>query len=237
MRHFGATKGSVRRVPLFVVFDLDRTLLDTNAFVELIWHVLPRLGMMRHDIEALKDKELSLRGQQFDLINEVAERVSGSLDREQLAARLVETANSWPIVYEGVSGLLEDLERHDVPVAIMTYGSEFSQQIKLQTFQGSLEGKRSMPPVLIVDHQEKARWIDQNAAVAEGSGRIVPLELSGGKDIIASRIAVVDDKQPNLDTDADDIRGVLIDNQSSSGSRGMRIGELTAAGLLSDSLS
>lgn len=234
MKHLGVTKESSRRVPVFVVFDLDRTLIDTNVFVELIWGVLPSLGMAQHDIETLQNDELSRRGQQFDLINEIVERLGMLAGRSEFATRVTEEARSWPVVYGDVPGLLKDLKRLEVPAAIMTYGSELSQQMKLQILLGSLEDKGLMPPTLVIQHQEKAKWVAQNATIAEGGGRIVPRELSAGKHIIADRIVIVDDKQPNLDTDADDIEGVLIDNQSSSGTQGIRIGELSVTGLLTE---
>jgi len=232
MSHSASIKEPTRHVPLFVVFDLDRTLIDTNAFVEVIWRALPKLGMPGRDIEALKEEELSRRGEQFDLISEIAERVSKSHSKEQLAALLVEAAESWTIVYGEVAGLLGDLKQYDVPMAIMTYGGELSQQIKLQILAEDLKDEHLMPPVLIVDHNEKAKWIDQNATIAREGGRIVPFELSGGDTIIADKIVIIDDKQPNLDVDADDIEGILIDNQSSSHEYGIKIGELTISQLL-----
>ncbi len=232
MKQLETTDNPYLKVPLFLVFDLDRTLLNTNAFVEHIRQLLPDVGMTPNDIEQLSKNELLRRGQEFDLIGEIFRKVGESFSADELADHIVERVDGAALLYDGVRDIFIDLKQYDVPAAIMTFGGQLSQRIKLRLLAKALTNEELMPPALIVRHQEKARWLASNTVLSQ-EGRILPYELSGNKHLIAEEIIVLDDKQSNLETDAEAIRGILINNNGiGSGTNGMRIGDIRIASLL-----
>lgn len=228
------TSEGARQVPLFVVFDLDRTLLVTNKLVERIWELLPELGVSSQEMGILKAYEISQRGKQLDLIKEIGERFEERFGVDELIALITEAGGDG-LLYDGVSELLAELEENDVPAMIMTYGNQTSQEAKLKLTQLSLNDGVVLPFAKIVDHQRKAMWLAKHCLQTR-DGRVVPAELYPSEAIVAQQIIVVDDKESNLETSAEDISGILVDNDGTSldAKRGIRIGQVSVARLLQD---
>lgn len=229
-----AVSEEVRQVPLFVVLDLDRTLFATNRLVESIWQLLPSFGISPQEIEDLKAYEISQRGQQLDLIQEISNRFKGRLSVDELIARVAGVKGE-DLLYDGVPELLVDLEQRDVPAMIMTYGSQASQEAKLKLTRLSLGEHVAMPFSRIVDHQRKAAWLAEQCVQTQDGARMIPKELYDGKSIVTQQIIVVDDKKSNLEApSADGIGGILIDNDGTSSGAGaaVRIGQVSVAQLL-----
>lgn len=240
MKHFEretslAVSGKMRRVPLFVVLDLDRTLFDTDTFVEYIWRLLPGFAIGVQELEDLKAYEISQRGKQLDLIQEISRRFKGRLSIDELTARMADIGGE-ELLYRGVSELLVELKQNDVPTMIMTYGSQASQEMKLQLMRLSLGKGAEMPYSTIVTHQRKAAWLAEQCVQAQDGARVVPKELYDGKSIAAQQIVVVDDKKSNLEAPlAEGIGGMLIDNDGTSGAgAAVGIDQVSVAQLLRD---
>lgn len=203
----------VHKTDVYVVLDLDRTLLDTTKLVLLVAQILNALGVSKVELAKIYAHIRQQDGNQFDYnvyMREVLgdETVNAMIDQltKQLESGDIDASE---LFYDGVAETFDALDTAGIPYGIVTAGGEETQTLKLTLLRAVF--KRNIP-ARIVASTGKAMLAQEGWYVPNQSEFIVPKDLSAGDSVVAQRIAVVDDKPENLVTDNKHIATYLIDN-------------------------
>jgi hypothetical protein len=201
-----------REAPVFVVLDLDRTLIDNDVLVNIIFDVLPEMGYDESVVEGLIRVEHENKGNSFDLFGYLEQtssrKVNLSTLKDHILARRPED-----LVYDGVEELLDELSTAAVPHGIMTYGSMGWQSAKIDLFRALAGSKTTTLSALITNEKNKAEYIDAHWYSQERSRFTIPKELSGlEKGVAVSSVLIIDDKPTNFETSNSHIHGQVVDN-------------------------
>lgn len=168
-------------VPFVVLLDLDRCLLDTNAFIRAFYDALePGLAKaLRHAQEGIEAS-----GGSFDLVETIKERVDEP-EWRAIRSYFFEASNGATFLYNGARELMTWLQTRKVPFAIITYGGEEWQCLKQRT------ARLERVPMIVVDTSAKGKIID-SWRDSDGLFRL-PVEHVALPPS-AHRIVLVDDK-------------------------------------------
>jgi FMN phosphatase YigB (HAD superfamily) len=205
-----------RAVPLFVVIDLDRTLLDTDKLNELLCQVVDASNDARLDDGDPYAYILRQAGKSFSVSNYLNERFGP--DANAMAwLRLQEAAHEHPtLLHAGASQLLATLDQQAVPYGLVTYGEANNQQAKLRLVHAVLGKQADELPYLITDEPNKAQWIAHHWKRTGDSAFHIHETLSR-EGLRTDRVVIIDDKAMNTATDDPGICGILIDNRGGDG--------------------
>lgn len=210
---------TVRAVEYFVLLDMDRTLLDTDQWVDCLYAAFS-LSDSEKTVEERRERQR--RGAGYDLFRELHERYGrrlpgshrGGHEMAEVVANRIEAL--YPAVdlerslVPDVRELLAKLEHQAVPYAIMTKGGEASQLCKLLVLRAILS--RPLPAVIIPDDAPpKAAtvlrdWHDDHT----GQFLVPPDYTSTDSAVRAHKVAVLDDKPENIAASHPSVYGVLI---------------------------
>lgn len=220
-----------RTVETFAVIDLDRTLLNTSALIELLYSQLLAHGFTSEQIAA----ELSFIEQQtgtsFSLFDHIEKTHSREL-LESILEKVLLLAEDGDLdidtlLCEGAARLLELLEHNDVPHVILTYGNEVDQAFKLSLVRKLLRKSEEGLPAAITDEPKKAAWISATWDDIDESGAIaIPEAIAGVGHLRARSVVIIDDKQSNLDSDNPAVKGILVNNLATRPSGSMSTDDL-----------
>lgn len=128
-----------------VLFDIDYTLFNTNLFREKVYPRLAnKLGYqseefyrLARDIEKiLKEKQGHFSPEAF--LSELSERVSTSVNKEELAAIMSNEAVYSGSLYEKVTDVLEALGTKGIVIGILSTGNDTFQRRKIQSIAHKL---------------------------------------------------------------------------------------------------
>lgn len=171
----------------FWLLDLDRTLLDLDVLVQLLYEVLDESGVMpSHELHR-KQTEIEESGGSFSPVAAIIE-YGGEALWQAVQLQLIERADKDLLRLSGATQLLHALDAHRRDYAIMTYGVPAWQTLKLQ-----LAGFDTIP-YIIIDTPQKGQlidsWRDDNDCF------VLPKALgSASKVVCVETLALVDDKQ------------------------------------------
>lgn len=206
-----------RLVETFAVIDLDRTLLNTGALVELLYAQFHEHGFTAEQITG----ELAFIEQQTGTSFSLFEYIETTHSKDLLESILEKVLllaedgvlDGDTLLCAGADRLLELLEYKDVPHAILTYGNELDQAFKLSLIRKLLGKTANELPAAITDEPKKAAWISATwDDVDQAGGIAVPEAIAGETRLRARNIVVIDDKQGNLDSDNPAVMGILVNN-------------------------
>lgn len=206
-----------RTVDVFAVIDLDRTLLNTSALIELLYFQLHEHGYTSEQIT----KELAFierqTGTSFSLFDHIEKTHSGEILESILESVLLQAEDgvldAGVLLCKGTQRLLELLERSDVPHAILTYGNELDQAFKLTLVRKLLKKSEDELSAAITDEPKKAAWIAATWDDIDSTGAIaIPEAIAGVAHLRAQNIVIIDDKPANLDSDSLAVKGILVNN-------------------------
>ena len=214
----------MREVHSFVVLDLDRTILNTDALNRQICERIdksidtsPEQGDPYEFIQSQKGKALSVAAYLDNRYgHEAYEQVTTTLARE---AETPDQPRAADLIYPGVAELLAALEDNDTPYGILTYGEPANQIFKLRIFHALVKKYEGAINALVTDQQFKAQWIESNwkeSPDSEGGWFVVHPELSSNATIKAQHIVVVDDKLENTQSEDARIVEFVVDNDQSN---------------------
>lgn len=186
--------------PLYVL-DLDRTLVDTDKFVELLSVSLKQQG---HDGNSLVDKIEKARISENDINVEKAVESLGIGVWESVKKYFLEQSKEKNFLFEDAEIFLQNLKYQDLPHIILTFGiSEAWQQLKLIT--AGLEDI----PAIVSTSRKKSKTI--NSWRSE-KGIYAP---PGFSELSADKIILIDDRPGAfLEITSSSFKGYLLDRQS-----------------------
>lgn len=208
-----------RIVETFVVLDLDRTLFPTDDFVDLIYDELMKQGVPADKTGEDKSFVYSQTGTSFSLFDHMAQefgeaRMNAVMQSiEQLVKDGTVTAEM--LLCKGTKELLEYLDQHQIPHAILTFGEQGLQDFKIKLTRLLLNKTGEELPATVTSLHKKAAWIaDAWEQDDDSKGLHVPASITGGELIHAKNVVVIDDKVSNLVSDSEQVKGILVNNSS-----------------------
>ena len=186
---------------LLVALDVDRTLFDTSRFVEILYDRLLHGGIQQSIIDTMRQKELLARGSSFDIVSLLAtQKVLPGIEELYPYAH--------EILYEGVSDLISNLLRFEIPFVLLTYGSEIAQQYKISLIEYAL-GR--VLPFHITSEPNKAAWLER----IESNGKFAIALDNFSHTLVAHSVILVDNKPSNLQKSHLRIHPILVSNTPS----------------------
>ncbi len=216
-------KPEPRLVETFVIIDLDRTLLNTDAWVNLVYLQLQKRGITPEQARHELDFTMQQTGTSFSLLEHI-ERTRGKVLLNDVMNDILLIAQNGELdpdelLYAGTAQLLNVLEARNVPFAILTYGNELDQTFKLDIVRALLGRNSDQLHGVVTDEPKKAAWIVRSwTDVTTQRGVGIPISIAKIEGLRASCIVILDDKKQNLEPSADFIKGILVDNsQQDSG--------------------
>lgn len=218
-----------KNADVFAVFDLDRTLIDTDKFVEKLRLATISQNLNQELVDEAFSSLLKKNGESIDAFEHLENRLQISLDPSQLFEQMKDEFSE--CVFSGVVELFKSLEQYEIPAGILTYGEERFQSFKLgllHSYFASNELNRL--PAMVTQSQQKARMIS-TTWLHSHQGWHIPDVMIKGETLFAKRIIIIDDKISNLEANTDSIIGVLVDNTGSLDGV-MAIDDITAEQLM-----
>jgi len=218
----GSIEMEPQEEPDFVVLDLDRTLIDNNVLMELLYESLG--GNSADDTQAklheLRQKELANRGNSFDVLGALNE--IWGIDAEfvnVLIDRIVNHPDALGIVVEGTAEILDELKKSDVLHGIVTYGENVEwQNMKVEILRRIIGLNSADTPHSVTSVKAKAHYIENQWWDADRKQFLVPEEVCGiPGGVYARTIHILDDKKANLENSGElDIHAYLVEAANSS---------------------
>ena len=206
-----------RIVETFTVLDLDRTLLDSDTLVGLLYNELQKLGIPADELNLDQAFARDQTGNSFSLLEHLVheygqELVTGAMQSVRDLAQNGELPAE-AIVCPGANELLDYLDDNNIPHAILTFGENDYQQFKIEVVRAVLGKTEATLPATITSEPKKAEWISHTWE-GDGSGERfhVPVSISGDEQIQASYVVVVDDKSSNITSQNEHVKGILVNN-------------------------
>lgn len=221
-----------RHVETMAILDLDRTLLNTPVLVDMLLLQLHDHGFEPNEVRTHMEfihsqagASLSLRSF-FEANFDDGESLYASVWQDILDLAKAEEALRHELLYVGTAELLDTLEQKDIPYAILTFGNELDQSLKLKLTRTLLEREEDGLSATITQVPNKARWVESEWV--EHDGLQVPADIYGREPIVAENVVIADDKRTNLEATNPNVKGVLVDNTGAT-EGAMTIVELAAA--------
>jgi len=181
-------------VERFIVLDLDRTLLDTDAYVDLLVRAL--LPEKLHN--EVRAKLAGTIGQSFDGLAYILQRAG--LDYQAATNQVMRSLNNdngLTLPMPGAAELIAFLDTAGEHFGILTTGTVPNQQLKLKAFYAVIG---VIIPAEITSTPDKSIDFIENRR--EGSGFNISPTLSGAANGLHARtVVIIDDKQTNLTAD------------------------------------
>ncbi len=211
----GAYEMEPRRVEAFAVIDLDRTLLDTSALVDMLLLQLHDHGFTSQQVQSYTEHVHSQAGSALSLSEFFAtefEHRDGLLALlKQEILEIAETGDlSDDLLYPGSTQLLDALDAKTIPFAILTYGNVTDQDFKLSLLRLLTRREVSQLHATVTSQQSKAQWVAEEWSGDDGL--MVPDDIYSTEPVIAEYVVVIDDKTLNLASTNPNVLGILIDN-------------------------
>lgn len=204
-----------RHVETFAVLDLDRTLFNTDAFIDIVCMMLTQHGISPEvaldTIARIKDQTGGSVPLFEDLGNTFAEDVLEAV-REEILRLASEGELRDILLYDGSREILDMLDELEVPFGVLTYGKETEQQYKIDLFRLLVNREPARLPAMPTDERLKGNWI--HGAWKQADGFIVPVDFTESAPVFAERIVILDDKPDNLLSPDPTVGGILIDNSN-----------------------
>lgn len=219
-------KGVPVHIEYFTAVDVDRTVLNTSAFVEAV--ILPGIELYYADDkewanDAIQDltQQLALNiGNAFDIFAYVNQRADESgkkvVDMRTLVQRVMSKHKNEKghlskdfietIMAPGSLQLLKTLEEDPMTIwGFLTTGGEQTQTSKLLVINEIMReyiGVSANAQIIGTEHkaQDIATWYD-----AGRDDFTIPPELTDGRQVYARHIRMIDDKRKNLQYDVHSI--------------------------------
>ena len=241
-----------------VALDLDRTLLDSTAFVQKVFETLERENPDQADvIKFVQDQEQARRGQGYDYMD--ALRLAGiEFSVRNLADTLLwynsdsKTGHYSDDMFErlvrpGAVELLDEIDYHpELTAMVITAGGNDTQILKLAVFKELVEQRRRSGealPAIVVPEGGKARRLAELFSDSEGKGlsaeqmidnwATAVIDVDDGQLGNIQRVIMVDDKPSNIESADARVEGVLVSPFSAQSSQG---GQLDLLNLIGDSI-
>jgi len=118
------------------------------------------------------------------------------------------------LLYDGASpALLDELDRRDLPFAVLTYGEPANQLFKLALYRQLTGRDERRLPAVVTDEPKKGEWIHAHWYDGSDEHMRVPAEFTHAHPIMAKRVVVLDDKLTNLASPDKVVQGIHIDNR------------------------
>ena len=203
---------------LFVVLDLDRTLLATDHLTTLMCDYLVRAGGVTeadaHDALAVIRAS---HGQSFSTLAYMAQRF-GSDPVDRMVDQLQKDAydgrlSDGRLLYEGASvRLLDALDAQGVPFAVLTYGERINQEFKLSLYRNLTARNKATRPAVVSNQPRKGDWIHAHWYDRANGHMTIPGEFTGARTMRVRRVIIIDDKLANLESPDGMVAGIHIDN-------------------------
>jgi hypothetical protein len=204
-----------RSVDEYVAIDMDRTLLDTDAVIELLCMLMTQHGATQSEMEKEIADIYSQTGTSLQLLEYLREHHPEKIDvviEEALA--LAEDGAIKHLIFDGTAELFEELDKKQVPFGIMTYGNEEDQQFKLSLLRKIINRDAKSLPSIITQESYKALAITKWQKDVATEDFIIPVEFGHDTPIHTKRIIILDDKKDNLVSPENErVLGVLVDNR------------------------
>lgn len=204
-------------IDAFIVLDLDRTLLNTDALMDLLFEQLSQTdGTNTEEVQAAKNVSYAHKGKSFDVTTLIDDRFGdGTFERlhQQIIAMAHDVDMRKRLLYAGASDLIETLESAGSYYSILTHGSQEFQSDKLRLL-GALTDRLEPPfNAYITTETNKAEWINRQWQ-RDRARFMVPNDVYRQRSVAAQSIIVIDDKRTNLETTNEHIKGILVDNDT-----------------------
>lgn len=197
----------------FVVFDLDRTCFDTDAYVREWCRLLVGHGLTHEQSQAEYEAIKARNGASFQLVEHIEDTYGADVVdaiKSEFRQAAADGRMHDMLIPKGVTEVLEYLLNESIPCGILTYGSSVDgQRFKLELFK-AMTGMEHIQAV-ITDTHEKAQMISVEW-FEEKSGVFTTPFTYAGSGVVARQIIMLDDKATNLVTSNDSVKGILIDN-------------------------
>jgi hypothetical protein len=204
-----------RFVDTFVVLDLDRTLLETDALVELLCMQLLNHGISREQIDADLLFIHRQKGASFKLLDFFEAQYGKGLF-DIVKREILELAKNGELkeglLCEGAPELIGKLGASSTPFCVLTYGEEHSQRFKLELVEQLFGQDEVQLHAVVTKETNKAAWIEKNWQHDESGRVVVPNDGYASSELRATTVVVIDDKLSNLKSGDDRIRGILVNN-------------------------
>lgn len=212
-----------RIVDTFVVIDLDRTLLVSDALTELLYSQLTRYGVTMAQINEDFSYVKRHAGKSFSQGNYLRSKYGDDLYRQAVIEtenQIVSGESAETLLYDGAIQLLRELDHHEIPYTILTYGEKENQELKLRLLRLLLAEQNTTLHAVVTSEPEKAKWIETTWQHTE-QGFSVPSTIYKAETLVARSVVIIDDKPANLTSDSSEIIGILVDNTAQEGSKGL----------------
>lgn len=210
-----------RNVDTFVVLDLDRTLMHTGALTDHLCMQLLHHGVsidqVRKDIDFVHRSD-GLSFSTLDYIQAQYGPEKYASVMHEIEARVKGGELTDTLLCDGTLELLAALESRDIPFAVLTYGERVNQEFKLTLLREMVHRTGKQLHATVTSERNKASWIASSEWKQEGKdGFAVPAFIYPQAELHAHYVAVIDDKPANLESESDEVVGILVDNTKGSG--------------------
>lgn len=179
---------------VFVVLDLDRTLIDSSLLTSYLVEYYVPLDNREEEVAAIARH----RGSSYDALTYLGTKYS--LTEPIDAGTLVER-HGWKtladaLLLPGAAEIFFALDSRRVPYGIFTKGGKAFQSLKVALLC-AMVGETAIP-YQVTNTNEKAAYIAKHWWSDARGVFVIPEQLSGTKDFTARRVIIVDDKLDNL---------------------------------------
>ena len=212
-----------------VVLDMDRTLLKSNRFVDVVFDSLRTVNPEKTSvIDRVQREERANRGAAYDYLAAL-EQGGLQIDGTMLASEILQNA-------ESTEGLAEDLlapdaiaaideinRRKNLSAIIMTAGGRETQALKIEVVNGLIaklsQSKCALPAVVVDDSVVKAAIVGELFDGESGDFSIEKLvdqqakmfsDIDGATYGAIEHVIVIDDKPKNVESRDERVRGVVV---------------------------
>lgn len=238
-----------RDTEVFIVLDLDRTMLDTDKLNHLLCTYIDKTNDASPEDGDPYEYTLAREGESFSLVPYLIQRYSqAAFDTATLhlkAGAEQSEGTKDDIIYPGVRELIAELDAQGIDHGILTYATDIeNQKFKLDIWHHFIGRTHDRIEAIITELDKKGEWVEDHWHDPESTQHdphfIVPSDLSENDRIRARYILIVDDKFKNIRSDHKHIIGFTVDNTASTPSAsGGSIGDLVdilQAGVLKEYL-
>jgi len=179
---------------VFVVLDLDRTLIDSSLLARFLVEYYAPEDQWEQEIAAIE----AHRGGSYDALTFLHAKYGqkGRVD----ASKLVEL-HGWKyladtLLLPGASAVFHELDSRAILYGIFTKGGKDFQALKVALLC-AMVGEKAIPH-LVTSSDQKAAYITKHWWDENEKAFTVPGQLTGASEIKAHRVIIVDDKLENL---------------------------------------
>lgn len=214
-----------RDTEVFVVLDLDRTMLDTDKLNRLLCMYIEKTHDASPDDGDPYEYTLAREGESFSLVPYMIKRYSQeAFDTATLRLKAgVEQSEGAEndIIYPGVRELIDELDAQGIDHGILTYATDVeNQKFKLDIWHHCIGRSYDRIEAIITELDKKGEWIEDHwrdpRSTQNDPHFIVPSDLSENDRIRARYILIVDDKFKNIRSDHKHIIGYRVDNSANT---------------------